>query len=330
MRYGFLLRAVATSLVGVGMTCSAAQAQVRPEDQAAARALFEQGRKLVARKSYGQACAKFEESQKLDPGVGTLFHLADCYEQEGRTASAWAMFLDVAQQSAANKRSEREKAARDRAAAIFPNLAQITIVVDTSSAIDGLVVRRDGTEVGRGTWGTPVPVDPGEHQIEATAPGRETWSTKAQVTKGPGNTEVKVPVLKVPEVQAAAPLVSTHVEPAAPKGATRSTVGLVVGGAGIVAFGASVALSLHAKSKYNDAAPSCAGSTCDQDGADLRHAAVREGNIATVVGAVGLAAVAAGVVLFVTAPSRKSPKRGAEVTTAVGIGPSGLLLRGVW
>src|SRR5689334_6286435 len=65
-------------------------------DVETARALFRSGRGLVAEGKYEQACPKFEQSLKLDPGLGTKFNLADCYEHLGKTATARTLFLEVA------------------------------------------------------------------------------------------------------------------------------------------------------------------------------------------------------------------------------------------
>ena len=51
--------------------------------------LFAEGGKLVADGDHTAACPKFEESFHLDPGIGTGFNLADCWEHIGRTASAF-------------------------------------------------------------------------------------------------------------------------------------------------------------------------------------------------------------------------------------------------
>src|SRR5258706_7527469 len=99
----------------------------RAGDPAAAQALFDQAKQLVAAQRYSEACPKLEESQRLDPGMGTLFHLADCDEHIGKTATAWAAFLDVAGQARSAGQQPRERIARERAAALEPTLARLPI-----------------------------------------------------------------------------------------------------------------------------------------------------------------------------------------------------------
>ena len=91
----------AVSSLASALTPSHAHAQDR--DPAAAQALFDQGQALVNEKRYAEACAKLAESQRLDPGIGTQFHLAACHEQEGKIASAWAEFLEVASLATASR-----------------------------------------------------------------------------------------------------------------------------------------------------------------------------------------------------------------------------------
>ena len=62
-----------------------ARAEASLGDKAAAQSLFDEGRRLMGEAKYADACPKLAESQKLDPGVGTQFHLADCYEHLGQT-----------------------------------------------------------------------------------------------------------------------------------------------------------------------------------------------------------------------------------------------------
>src|SRR5215471_17101917 len=124
-------------------------------DEAAARALFAEGRKLVAGGEYEAACPKFEESFRLDPGIGTGFNLADCWEHVGRTASAWARFLGVAAAAKALGQTERERVARERAAALEPQLSRLTVSVAAQD--DGLAVQRDDVALGPASWGLALP-----------------------------------------------------------------------------------------------------------------------------------------------------------------------------
>src|SRR5580658_1649767 len=82
-------RCAASLLVALLVGARVAQAQ----QPSAAETLFEQGRELLATGKLVEACDKFAESQKLDPAVGTLLNLGDCYAKRGMTATAWATFM---------------------------------------------------------------------------------------------------------------------------------------------------------------------------------------------------------------------------------------------
>lgn len=173
-------------------------------DEAGARVLFFEARKLAAAGDYAAACPKFEDSYRLDPGIGTSFNLADCYEHSGRVASAWARFLDVAAATKAAGQLDRERVARARAAALEPKLARMTLQVEAKAP--GLSVVRDGIAMDAAAWGVAVPVDPGPHVIEASAPGRVVWKSTVTVHEGPDAVTVAIPELaEAPIVELAAP-----------------------------------------------------------------------------------------------------------------------------
>lgn len=140
---------------------------------ASARALFNLGRALMASARYAEACPKFEESLRLDPGMGTRFNLAYCWEHIGRSASAWALYLDVAAEARAAGLGEREQIARNLARELEPRLSYLVVAVDAPAA--GQEVARDGVLLGRAAWGVPTPVDPGIHVVRASAPGKQPW-----------------------------------------------------------------------------------------------------------------------------------------------------------
>ncbi len=90
------------------LASGAAAADPTPADRAAARTLFDDARKLMTQGSFAAACPKLEESQRIDPGMGTQFNLAECQEKIGKLASAWENFLEVANNAKNAGQSARE------------------------------------------------------------------------------------------------------------------------------------------------------------------------------------------------------------------------------
>src|SRR5262249_6130177 len=88
-----------------------ARAQSSGEDVAAAQALFEDGKRLMQARNYEEACPKLVESQRLDPGGGTLLAIGLCHEGQGRTATAWADFNVALTEARKDRRADREAAA---------------------------------------------------------------------------------------------------------------------------------------------------------------------------------------------------------------------------
>lgn len=139
-------------------------------DQATAEALFTEGRRLFAEGNYAAACTKLEESNKADPALGTQLSLAMCYEKLGKTASAWATYMQVANASNSSGRNDRAQLAQSRAAALLPTLSKLTI-----TAPAGTSIRVDGAAWSAAATGIATPVDPGSHTIDATAPNKRAF-----------------------------------------------------------------------------------------------------------------------------------------------------------
>ena len=150
-------------------------------DPAAGEALFREGRRLFDQGKIAEACAKFADSQALDASSGTLLNLADCHEEQGKTATAWAEFLAAAELAQMQRKRQHESEAVRRANALEPKLSYLTIEVAAQHA--GLEVLKDGQLLPAGVLGTRIPVDPGEHVLEATAPGYTP--VRLSITVGP-------------------------------------------------------------------------------------------------------------------------------------------------
>ncbi len=147
------------------------------DDKATAQALFDDGMRLFTAHDFANACPKFAASLKHYPGLGTRGKLAECYENLGRVASAWASWREVAVLAHQQNDTKREQIAGDRIKALEPRLSHLTIVVDSTAVMANLTVTRNGAPVELAALGTAIAVDPGAQHIEASAPGHVPWST---------------------------------------------------------------------------------------------------------------------------------------------------------
>jgi serine/threonine-protein kinase len=299
-------------------------------DKAAAEALFREGRRLFDAGSYPAACAKLAESERLDPAPGTLLNLAGCYEKNGQTASAWATFKEAVSASHQKGRADWEELARTRAAALEPALSRLTISVAASS-LDGLQVHRDGAAVGQAEWGTPIPVDPGPHVIDATAPGRTAFHQSVDVGGGGTNVTVSIPELAVDSGGGRGGEGGGSDASAPSPGSTQRIIGLTVAGAGVVGIGIGAVFGIVAMNKENSALGSdcTADKYCNQQGLQLGQDAHSAATASTIAFAAGAVAVAGGLTLYFLAP--KNPAAPAVGLRASGLpGGASLGLVGAW
>ena len=128
------------TMLALGIALAPAAFAGDASTQAAAEALFREGRALMQQGKYPEACQKLKESQRLDPGAGTLLNLAACYERGGQTASAWATYREAAASAARSGRKDWEATARERAHQLEPTLSSLTIDVPPGSGAFGLAV----------------------------------------------------------------------------------------------------------------------------------------------------------------------------------------------
>src|SRR5262249_34298098 len=148
-------------------TNSAALGQAPLRDPAGAEKLFSEARQLLDASKYAEACQKLADSHQLDPAIGTLLNLAQCYAKIGKTATAWATYREAAGAARASGQAEREMKAARAAQALEPDLAKCNITVPEGAAAKGVEVTRNGMLVPKSLWGTSEPIDPGEYLIEA-------------------------------------------------------------------------------------------------------------------------------------------------------------------
>jgi len=281
----------------------------------AAQALFEEGRKLVAEGRIAEGCPKLAESQKLDPAPGTQINLADCLERSGKTATAWVTYSEAAAAARSLGRADWEELATTRAAALEPRLTRLRIVVPPDAEAEGLVVSRDGTAVGRAEWDTAIPVDPGVHSVGASADGRVAHRETVEVA--PGHAVV---VVRIPRLLPRPPLPAPN---ARATGTAQRAVGIAVGGAGLLSGVAGIVLGVRAAQMNRDGRATCTGTVCPPDGADKVHTAHDLATASTVTFVGGGVLLAAGIVIYFTAP--RAPR-----TANLQLLPQGVSLQGTF
>lgn len=309
------------ALLGCAVPCAVlAQPQPeKPRDPIAAETLFARGKQLIDQGHTSEACAAFAESQQLDPAGGTLLRLALCHEAEGKLASAWLEFTEVVRVSKEaagepTKLTERVRIAHEHLAAIEPRLPKLVVSVPEGARAEDLRVTANGLPRNSGIWGVAVPIDPGQVEVVAAAPGRQTFRTTVRAEEG-RQVIVEVPPLDA-DVAAGPPVASAPHDEVAPKTSPLRPVGIGVAAAGVAALGVGAYFGLTAISKWSDSNKQCPGTTCNAEGVSLSHDAKQAATISDVTLGVGVAVLAAGVILFVLGAPKNVTARGPNVVIA--------------
>lgn len=282
-------------------------------DAAMAESLFIEAKALMAKNQFAAACPKLAESHRLDPGTGTLTALALCHEGEGKTATAWAEFIQVADEASRANRADRETLARQHVQKLEPTLSKLTIVVAPQTAkLAGVLVRRDDATVRPAAWSSPFPVDPGEHTVSVEATGMLPWSQAITVGPNADSKRVEIPALEkspVVETKVEPPIVFAPAEPPPNRsGSGQRIAGLVVGGAGIVVVGIGAAFGVRAIDSAKDANSRCTPDRCiDPKAIRSNDDAKSSALAADVLLVAGAVTAITGAVIFLLAPSDRSP-----------------------
>ena len=325
-------------LVAVGGASAFLFAQVPARAQSAAaqaEILFQDGKRLFDAGQTHAACEKFASSQQLDPGLGTLLHLAACHEKEGKTASAWAEYTDALAQAQDRGEKDREKFAREHAQALEKALHRVVLEMMNKPA--GLELKLDGKAFPVGSLGTAIPLDPGEHQIEVKATGKKPWSQTLRLGPSAVTERIEIPAL---EDDASAPAPSgrpgedrsaTGQPPAggSPGDPTKRWIGIGLGVAGI-ALGVTAGVEFATASSRQNSSQTHAQEG-DKPGADTLHSqAITAQTYGWIFAVTGAAALGVGVVLVITSFGSTPAKAGLSVAPMVGQGVGGLAAVGTF
>jgi len=288
--------AIAAAIVASAGPASA-DPQVEPADPQAekrdpqiekAEQLFVEAKALQS-SNLREACNKFGESLRYNPAaIGTLLNVALCDEKLGHFASAVLKFTEARDRSREQGLLEHQRAAEDHLAALTPQVPHLAIrltqqLPETKILVDDHVAATDALG--------DIPIDPGEHVIVVSAPDR--LPHRATLVIAPAEHKAIV----IPALVRSVTVTSSW--------RRIGQIATITGGA---AFGTSIGLALYGRHVYRQQFDQghCSSKTspasCDTTGQPKVDKARTYGNVATVVGGIGLAAAAAGAVIWYLAP----------------------------
>jgi len=197
-------------------------------------------------------------------------------------------------------------------------------------------VSLDGQPLADQLDGKALDVDPGEHVFRFESAGQPTVEKRIVIVEGEKNRHERVQMGEPkPAPVITAPRPAPEAPPPPPN--TKRTVGLALGGGGLVVVAVGGVFGLIATLQWNNAKTACGGTfplSCSEPvaaNAD-RSASIRAGTVADVLIGVGGVAVVTGVTLALLSPTAPPRAATATLTLAPQLGPgmNGVLLRGTF
>jgi hypothetical protein len=282
-----------------GSASAHAQPAIHPDK------LFSEGFALMGEEKYTEALLKLEEAQALDPGIGTQFNIAICYEKLGKLGTAWRNYTTVQQLAHASGKTGREDSSRLKLEELRPRLS---VLVITLEGTEEAVVRVDGVAVPRSEWAS-YPVDPGPHRVDAEATARRPWTNTVDAPPPGGRLEIRVQTL-----------VSSVVTVTTETTNSRRTLGIVLGGVGIAGLVTATVTGIIILGDRSTAEKACTPKCANPDGTPNQPAIddVNQGKtlvpINLVAWGVAVAGIGAGTYLMLTSTKKVTPMVGAQAT----------------
>lgn len=312
------MKSMTAVVIGALLVAGPAHAQ-RSDRADRAESLFKKGKQLLAQKRYPEACTAFEDSDRLDSGIGAKLNVARCYQEWGKLATAWRWFTD-AERMAVKANDNRASQIRVLVDELDQSVPRLTVSAPKNMNLDRVVVKLDGSELAHAKLGVELRVDPGPHQIDTIVDGVKRSKTIPVERGGSAEVTLELPSAAVADTDQPAR------EPREPRDEYdpeqrqrrfRTIAGLSIAGGGLALAGFAGLMTLRARSNYDYAIDThCMGATnmCDDIGLDSTRGARRRANISTVLTIGGVAAIAGGITLVILArkSSTESPRPGAD------------------
>ncbi len=167
---------------------------------------FDNGTAAFADGKFAIALAEFQASMTIEPSPNTRFKIARCLKALGKIGSAYVQFHRAAHEARDRINATGEARfgpTRDAAEAEAKSLDHLVprmILTLPSPPIAGLALVLDGTPVPSESFSSPIPIDPGEHELVASAPRFATLRQTFSVAQS-GKARIAVSLSRVPSAE---------------------------------------------------------------------------------------------------------------------------------
>ena len=299
-----------------GLTVPVAAHAGTAEDRAAARGHLAQAQELKKQGQPAEALPHLEESQRLDPKLGTALELADCAELAGKLVEARAYWAAARDQAKHDEKPQSRARAEQRLAAVEKRVAHLSLQL-AANAPPGTQVLRNDLPVDQASLASAQPLNPGDHLVVVKAAGHEDAKYPVKLVEGDNQT---LAISAGPAIAVAAPPTPPPLKIVAPpppqpqdsssSGSGQRTVGLIAGGVGVIGIGVGIPLWYVGYRDGNSYGP-----TADQQ--------LLSGQILVIGGG---ALLVTGAVLFLTAPSGSPKSARLPITPTLTVGRNATVL----
>ncbi|MCA9622631.1 MAG: hypothetical protein KC731_26605 [Myxococcales bacterium] len=270
--------------------------EVTAQDKETARGLMDVGRAKYAEGDYEAALEAFIGADEIMHVTSTGLWRGKALDKLGRLVEARDVLLGVARIPTGNSESTILADARAEAAELQEKIAYR--IPELSLNIKGLLepavptITIDGAPLAAAALGLPVKVDPGRHEIAATAPGHFDLDLAVTIAEAE---KQSVTLLFRPNGE---PITPPEPEPeTADTGTSPAMLTFYIAGGigavGLIAGGITGGISLALASSVKDR---CSNQVCDPEVESKANTSIALAHVSTTTFAVGGAALTAGLI----------------------------------
>ncbi|WP_394823855.1 tetratricopeptide repeat protein [Pendulispora albinea] len=289
---------------------------------AAARKLFAEALRAEEKGNFAEALEKFRRVAQVKDTVPVRYRIAACLEGLGQLKEALRAYQAAIDLGAGDPKDlEVVRDAKRHTSSLGERIPQLTLTV-SPRAPSSSEVRIDGDPLPVAELGKPIPLDPGTHDVTASAPDTVPFRTQITLPErarlsllvpldpkpAPKNEEHRtaLPPPASPPSAITAPEAPAQTASSSSSSSARTTGGWIAVGAGaalLVGAGVTLALRQSDISKLEDACPNnvCPGEREDEL-SSIRSRAQAEGPIAGVLAGLGAVGIGVGTYILLSKP----------------------------